>query len=373
MNRKIVSAVLACMMAGTLTACGGRSSGEASASASEAQPSESAPAETTAAADSSSSDYVIEEDPQFNVPTDELLKQFPIKYQTPAESEMSQKIQNRMLNGFNQWNQGFEAWQNWGNVLYSDESIYNVHGVRLTLKEYQQSMGATLQQVDIQMGDFRNMVLVDDWMGIQYEISTNGHSGTTMEFARFKDFGNRGAKVDEGWGGVKANDYEGLQMFQTDEEKAAQQEYIDSIVNTELKDTDSLDEKYPIEYPTTLATEKDQKMKDIILQEIDSWNEGYSSWTAFVDENYAEDGALDYNNQGNDRSGFEAALKEIADKEDVKRVKVLNVLTSEDWTAVHYWNVITDADGNKTAMDTMAFYHFNDEMKIDQCFISENL
>ena len=40
-----------------------------------------------------SADYVIELDPEYNVPTDELLKKFPIKYQTPAETELSQKIQ----------------------------------------------------------------------------------------------------------------------------------------------------------------------------------------------------------------------------------------------------------------------------------------
>ena len=51
----------------------------------------------------------------------------------------------------------------------------------------------------------------------------------------------------------------------------------------------------------------------------------------------------------------------------------MNILTSADWTAVHLWNVITGADGQKTAADTMAFYHFNDDNKIDQCFVSENL
>lgn len=326
-----------------------------------------------AAVDPSSADYVIEEDPRYNVPTDELLKQFPIEYQTPAESEMSQKIQNRMLNGFNQWNQGFDAWKNWGNVLYYDGSIYNVHGVKLTLQEYQQAMGISLQKVDIQMGNFRNMVLVDDWMAIQYEITTDGHPGTTMELARFKDFGSRGVKVDEGWGGIKGNDYDGMQMFQTDEEKAAQKEFIDGIINTELKDTDDLDEKYPVEYPTTLAGEKDEQMKELILQDIDSWNKGYDEWSAFAEEHYTEDGVLNLNNQDYDRSGFEGAMKDVADKEDVKRVRVLNVLTSEDWTAVHLWNVITGADGEKTAADTMAFYHFNDDMQIDQCFVSENL
>jgi len=52
-------------------------------------------------ADEPTADYVIELDPQYNVPTDELLKLFPITYQTPAKTELNQKVQNRMLNGFN--------------------------------------------------------------------------------------------------------------------------------------------------------------------------------------------------------------------------------------------------------------------------------
>ena len=40
-----------------------------------------------------------------------------------------------MLNGFNTWNLGYDAWEHWGEVLYSEESIYNVHGAHLTLEE----------------------------------------------------------------------------------------------------------------------------------------------------------------------------------------------------------------------------------------------
>lgn len=37
------------------------------------------------------SDYVIELDPEYNVPTEELLKTFPIEHQTPAETDLSKK------------------------------------------------------------------------------------------------------------------------------------------------------------------------------------------------------------------------------------------------------------------------------------------
>ena len=54
------------------------------------------------------------------------------------------------------------------------------------------------------------MILVDDWMAIQYDIVNTRtvrqeqyKLGSTMEFARFGDYGELGAKVDEGsWGEV---------------------------------------------------------------------------------------------------------------------------------------------------------------------------
>ena len=61
-------------------------------------------------ASANAEEYVIELDPMYNVPTEELLERFPITYETPAETEMAKKIQNRMLNGFNTWNLGYDAW-----------------------------------------------------------------------------------------------------------------------------------------------------------------------------------------------------------------------------------------------------------------------
>ena len=106
-----------------------------------------------------------------------------------------------MLNGFHRWNMGYEAWESWGDLLYHDGSAYTVHGVRLTLEEYQKSMDLSLPQMEIRMGAFRHMILVDDWMAIQDDIVTvdpetgEANAGTTMEFARFGDYGERGAEV----------------------------------------------------------------------------------------------------------------------------------------------------------------------------------
>lgn|GEM_PF-4293920 len=48
----------------------------------------------------------------------------------------------------------------------------------MTLSEYQQSQNVALKRMDIQMGSFNNMILVDDWMAIQYDIiTTNPQTG----------------------------------------------------------------------------------------------------------------------------------------------------------------------------------------------------
>lgn len=326
--------------------------------------------------DPNSPDYVIELDPQYNVPTDELLKTFPIEYQTPAETDLSKKIQNRMLNGFNRWNMGYDAWEHWGEVLYHDDSIYNVNGVKLTLQEYQQAMDISLKQLDIQMGTFKNMVLVDDWMAIQYDIvnidreTGEAKPGTTMEFAKFGDYGELGAKVDEGWGGVKNESYAGTMHFQTEEEQKAQQEFMDELCNTELKDTDDLAEKYPVVYPTTIDTEIGEKMQEAILNDFENWNQGYDAWSSWADTFYTDDVAMNYLSEDISLDDYKDVVKNQIDS--TQRVRINNILVSEDWAAIHFWTVTTNEDGTKEADNHMQFLHFvedGDTVQVDRCFM----
>lgn len=331
--------------------------------------------DVSAWADEPASDYVIELDPQYNVPTDELLKLFPITYQTPAKTELNQKVQNRMLNGFNRWNMGYEAWEHWGEVLYHPESIYNVNGVRMTLGEYQAAMDASLKSMNIQMGIFNNMILVDDWMAIRYDIvninreTGDAVPGTTMEFARFGDYGDLGAKVDEGWGGSRTDNYSGLFYFLTDEEKAAQNALIQAIIDTVLPETDDLEAKYPVVYPTTIDTELGKQMKAAILKDFDAWNSGYDAWCAWADELYTDDVMYDYRGTQYDLAGLKTAMQSMIESE--QRVRINNILISEDWAAVHFWNVVTSADGSRDAFNHMQFIHFvetEDGLKVDMCW-----
>ena len=92
-----------------------------------------------------------------------------------------------MLTGFENWNRGFKTWKAWGNILYTNDSIYNVHGARLSL-----------------MGDFHNMLITDGFTAIHYDFITEKEGkrtvGKVMEFVNFKDYGNElGTRVVEGW------------------------------------------------------------------------------------------------------------------------------------------------------------------------------
>ncbi len=319
--------------------------------------------------------YVIELDPQYNVPTEELLKSFPITYQTPAATDLSKKIQNRMLNGFNRWNMGYDTWEHWGEVLYHKDSIYNVHGVRLTLAEYQKSMDASLKSIDIQMGNFNNMILSGDWMAIRYDIvNTNRKTGvvsngTTMEFAKFGDYGALGAKVDEGWGGVKGPDYAGMMSFQTPEEKETQKAFMEQMINKELPATDDLEAKYPVLYPTPIDTELGRKMKAAILNEFEQWNRGYDAWAAYADTMYTADVKYDLSGEAMDLKGLKAVLADNVN--GTKRIQINNILVSEDWAAIHFWDVTTKADGSKSADNHMQFLHFVEDggqVKADMCW-----
>jgi len=326
--------------------------------------------------------YVVELDPKYNIETETLLQKFPITYQTPAVSDWEKGIQNRMLNGFNCWNEGFDSWKAWGDVLYSPESIYNVNGVRLTLEEYRQSMNVTLARTDIQMGDFENMIISDDWTAIRYATThRNMQTGEVSdvpvtEFVHFKDFGEKGMKVDEGWGGTKGSSYSGIMNFQTEEEKERQVKMMQEIMDTVVPETSDLEEKYPVLYPTRIEGEMAKKMKMALLSDIDNWNKGYEAWEKWTDSFYTADVLYNYNGKEMDLAGLKLNGKAMFSEKDIKRVKIYNIIISDDWAAVHAWSVVTAKDGTKDVFDNMSFFHFvndSDGVKVDKCWIKESV
>lgn len=297
--------------------------------------------------------------------TAELIQKFPVNNPTPVEEGMGEKIQNRLLTGFENWNRGFDAWKAWGNILYTEDSIYNVHGARLTLAEYQTAMDITLKQTNILMGDFMNMIICDDWTAIQYEISTQVGDmvipGTVMEFVKFADYGDElGVRVVEGWGGVKDISYTGMSMFQGEAEKEFQKTADEALLAYEIPETDDLAEKYPVLNPTTDNSEIAAEIRAAILAHFDSWNKGYEEWAAAVDNFYTEDAVINLG-VGQDLSldAYKAAVKEQMETKTVEKMYFDSMLISEDWGAIHFRIVATNPEtGEREPGDMMQFFHF---------------
>lgn len=301
--------------------------------------------------------------------TDELSAIYPIINPTPIDTEIGKRIQNRLLNGFENWNRGYEAWEKWGDILYTDDSLYNVHGVKLTLKEYQSSMNATLQANDIQMGNFNNMIISGDWTAIRYDISTTNRQtketsqGSVMEFVNFKDYeDNLGTRVVEGWAGTKGKDFADLSRLQTEEEREAQQAALDEIVNATIPDTTDLKVKYPVTYPTPIENDVAKKIQNAILNDFEHWNQGFDAWKEAADTYY--DSNLQYHTNDETMSlvEYKDYVKKTAESTEIKRIRFDNMLISGEWAAIHYR--ITNQDnitGQKTAGDVMQFLHFKED------------
>ncbi len=304
-----------------------------------------------------------------------MAEKFQVMYPTPVDTDMEKKIQNRLLNGFENWNRGFEAWKEWGNTLYTNDSIYNVHSVRLTLQEYQMAMFGTLKRNPIMMGDFYDMLIVDDWTAIHYAISTTGadgteHPGSVMEFVKFHDYGEEmGARVVEGWAGTRAEDYDMLSRIQNPEGKAIQESVMKEVLDTVIPDTDDLTVKYPVKYPTTFKTALAEKIRMAVLKEFDAWNAGYEAWEAYTDSMAADGFCRNLYLKEQDLAAYKATEKERMEKDGMKRIFFDSLIVSGDRAAIHYRvTKIDPATGERYAADMMEHIHFvedGDGVKMD--------
>ena len=295
--------------------------------------------------------------------TQELIKLFPVINNTTVLPGIEANIQNRLLTGFVNWNRGFKTWKAWGNILYTNDSIYNVHGARLTLAHYQAAMDISLQHADIQMGAFHNMLIVDNFCGIHYDFKTDGRPGKVMEFVKFKEYGtetNPDTRVEEGWGSTKDTSYKGLISFQGDDEKAEQERQDNYNLNYEIPNTDNLTEKYYIKYPTTYKDENAEDILQIILEGFDTWNEGISYYKNWVD-GFFDENAISSSLDGRERNmtQYKEEITELFEKEKITKLYFDNVLIRENWVGLHYRYRREDLTSKETTVgDRMEFFKF---------------
>ena len=309
--------------------------------------------------------------------TEALSKKFPVEHPTTILPGMETAIQNRLLNGFENWNRGFDAWKVWGDILYTPDSMYNVHGVRLTLPEYQQAMNLTLRNNNIFMGKFRNMIVNDDWAAIHYDIRTinreSGESsdGSVMEFVQFENYGDGlDTRVVEGWAGTKGKDYDGLLRLLTPKEREAQEQARADILSREIPEIDVLAVRYPVLHPTSVRTALGREIRQAILLDFDCWNKGFDAWEAWAGRTLADDFVCHTDFGDATREQYLENARQWFEEKDTKRLYFDNLLVRDNWAAIHYRTVST-VNGVKEDKSIMQFFRFREEedgVKLVECW-----
>ena len=301
--------------------------------------------------------------------TAELIQKYPVINSTTVLPGLEEKIQNRLLTGFENWNRGFDAWKAWGNILYTNESIYNVHGARLSLAQYQTAMDISLQQQIILMGDFHNMLIIDNFAAIHYDFKSgkdinNLNKSRVMEFVQFKDYGEKlGTRVVEGWGSTKDVTYNGLTYFQGEEEKTEQEYQNILTLNYNIPKTNNLTEKYYIKYKTNYNDSNANDILKIILEGFDSWNTNITEYENWVNKAYdvnAISSSLDERERN--MTQYINEIRELFKKEKITKLYFDNVLIRENWTALHYrFRRENITSHEKDVADRMEFLKFEEK------------
>ena len=302
--------------------------------------------------------------------TEELIKKYPVINPTTVQDGLEKKIQNRLLTGFENWNRGYKAWKKWGDILYTKDSIYNVNGVRLSLEQYQSAMDVSLKKTNILLGNFYNMIINGQYIAIFYDdikvINGKKVNGTVMEFVLFKDYeGKLGTRVVVGWGGTKGSSFDSMRVFQGDDEKMVQDEKIHLLNNYQIPTSvANLKEKYPILYPTEyLDNDKAKIFTEIILEGFDKWNTDLNSYIEWLSIGYFND-AISCGLEGEERNMTEYinAIKELTNKQDIKKLYFYNILVRDNWAAIHYQYRSEDkVTKEKYVGDRMQFFKFKEE------------
>ena len=296
--------------------------------------------------------------------TDELVKKFKVLNPTTVNDGIEKNIQNRLLTGFENWNRGFKTWKEWGNILYIPESIYNVHGARLSLASYQAAMDVSLQQATILMGDFHNMLITDKYCAIHYDFTTNGKKSKVMEFVQFEETAEHGTYVNEGWGSTKDASYNGLINFQAEKEKKEEKEQADELLSLQIPTTTDLKTKYPIKFKTVYTAEEEKKL-EIILKGFDAWNNGIEAYKAWVDEAYDKNAkSSGLNEVERTMDEYKKEMEELCNEKTITKLRFDNVLIREDWAGIHYrYRIEEDSEKGieKYVGDRMQFLKFQEK------------
>ena len=225
-------------------------------------------------------------------------------------------------------------------------------------------MDVSLKQATIIMGDFHNMLIIDNFCAIHYDFISNGKKSKVMEFVQFDEKPEHGTYVYEGWGSTKDDSYYGLKYFQADKEKGEEETQINDLLSYQIPSNGDLKSKYQIKYTTTYTAEEEKKL-EIILEGFDNWNKGIEAYKTWVDKAYDKNAkSSGLNEIERTMDEYKEEMEQLCNEKTIKKLKFDNVLIREDWAAIHYRYRIEEQNYVGDRMQFLKFQEKDGALKI---------
>lgn len=126
--------------------------------------------------------------------TDDLEKKYPVLHPTAVRTEKEARMKQFILQDFDRWNQGYDAWSAWAGMYYADSLAYHTDAGTMPLDDYRRSEAGNGSKRLY----FDSMLLSGDWAAIHYRTVSGGEAGSRMQFLHFEEVDCQ-LKVTECW------------------------------------------------------------------------------------------------------------------------------------------------------------------------------
>ena len=121
--------------------------------------------------------------------TTDLKAKYPIRFPTEYTAEEEKKLEI-ILEGFDSWNNGIEAYIAWVDEAYDkDAKSSGLDEVERTMDKYKEEMEQLCEEKTIKKLRFDNVLIREDWAAIhyRYRIEEENYVGDRMQFLKFQE------------------------------------------------------------------------------------------------------------------------------------------------------------------------------------------
>ena len=121
--------------------------------------------------------------------TTDLKAKYPIRFPTEYTAEEEKKLEI-ILEGFDSWNNGIEAYIAWVDEAYDkDAKSSGLDEVERTMDKYKEEMEQLCEEKTIKKLKFDNVLIREDWAAIhyRYRIEEENYVGDRMQFLKFQE------------------------------------------------------------------------------------------------------------------------------------------------------------------------------------------